>query len=62
MPGFTKQSIDLDFLNNKLTITGRKEQPILLDEEKTSFSNVVYGSFSTTIKLPIVVTNKEKVK
>jgi HSP20 family protein len=61
MPGFNKQSIDLDFHNNKLIITGRKEPPVLLEDEKTTFSNINYGSFSTTVKLPISVVDKEKV-
>ena len=61
MPGFAKQSIDLDFHNNKLVITGRKEPPVLLDDEKTLFTTIKYGPFSTTVKLPVSVVDKEKV-
>ena len=61
MPGFTKDSIDVDFYNNQLNITGHKPSPVLLEEEKTLRTNIKYGHFAESVTLPVSVTAKESV-
>jgi HSP20 family protein len=60
IPGVKKESISVDFCNNKLCISGEKvknyvESPTLIRTE------ILYGQFSRTISLPISVTNRDNV-
>jgi HSP20 family molecular chaperone IbpA len=61
MPGFSKDSIDVDFYNNQIKITGYKPSPVLLDDEKVKKSNVKCGQFQESITLPVSVTSRENV-
>ena len=61
MPGFTKDSIDIDFHNNKVVISGNKPEPTLVEDEKVSFSSIKCGDFTESVGLAITVNDKEKV-
>lgn len=57
LPGITKENIDIDFYNNKLTIKAEKTIPY----ESPDVSEIKTGKFERTITLPICVTKKETV-
>lgn len=62
MPGFDKDSINLDFNENELLISGTKKAPEINEDEKvTDMSTIKYGNFKTTVHLPIHVVEEEKV-
>jgi len=61
MPGFDDNTVDVDFRNNQLDISGMKPEPVLLAGETILQSSIKYGRFSTTVTLPISVTNRENV-
>lgn len=61
MPGFDKNSIDVDFYNNRLDISGNKPSPVLLADEKVSRTNIKYGQFTEKITLPVSVTDRRNV-
>lgn len=62
MPGFDKNSINIDFNENELLISGTKKAPEVEDDEKvTDLSTIKYGDFKSTITLPIPVVEEEKV-
>lgn len=62
MPGFDKSSINLDFNENELLISGTKKAPEVSEDEKvTDLSTIKYGDFKTTVNLPIHVVEEEKV-
>ena len=61
MPGFSKDSVDIDFYNNKLIISGHKPSPVLLDDEKIVKTTVKHGLFRESVTLPVSVTNRENV-
>lgn len=59
MPGFDKDSISVDFFNNKVNIAGTKNQPSV--EGTILSSRIKYGSFSKCLVLPISITDRRNV-
>lgn len=60
MPGFDKDSIEVDFFNNKVNIAGTKNAPA--DElGRVLASHIKYGRFSKGLALPVSVTNRDNV-
>ena len=57
IPGLNKENIDIDFYNNKLTISGEKMRTYDLPE----ISEIKFGHFERTLSLPICVTKKDAV-
>lgn len=57
IPGVQKENIDVDFYNNKLTITIEKTRSY----EEPEVSEIKYGKFERVFTLPICVTKKESV-
>lgn len=57
LPGIAKETIDVDFYNNKLTLSAEKNRPY----DEPEMSEIRYGKFSRTLTLPICVTKKEAV-
>lgn len=57
-PGVTESSIDIDFYNNKVSISGEKLKRYT---EVPLKKEIVYGKFHRKIDLPISVTNQENV-
>jgi len=55
-PCVSAENIDIDFFNNKLTLTIQKNR--LYDP---TTSEIKYGNFERTITLPISITKKETV-
>ena len=58
LPGVTESSIDVDFYNNKVAISGEKLKRYT---EAPLKKEIVYGKFYRKIILPISVTNQENV-
>jgi HSP20 family protein len=59
IPGVKKNTIDVNFFNNKIEVTGEREKPY---SEESSKCEIFYGKFNRKITLPISVTNKNSVK
>lgn len=57
IPGVSKENIDVDFYNNKLTVTIDKTRTY----EEPEVSEIKYGKFERVFTLPICVTKKETV-
>jgi HSP20 family protein len=57
IPGVTKESIDVDFYNNKLTISADKNR----NYESPEMSEIKFGRCERTLTLPICVTRKDAV-
>jgi HSP20 family protein len=57
IPGVTKESIDVDFYNNKLTISADKNR----NYENPEMSEIKFGRCERTLTLPICVTRKDAV-
>jgi len=57
IPGVTKESIDVDFYNNKLTISAEKNRAY----ENPEMSEIKFGRCERTLTLPICVTRKDAV-
>lgn len=57
IPGLNKEDIDIDFYNNKLTISGEKTRTY----ESPEISEIKFGHFERTLSLPICVTKKDAV-
>lgn len=58
LPGVSESSIDIDFYNNKVVISGEKLKRYTEIPVK---KEIVYGKFHRKIILPISVTNQENV-
>jgi HSP20 family protein len=58
LPGVPSDSIDVDFFNNKVTISGQKIKRYTSPPTK---NEIVYGKFERTFTLPSSVTNQENV-
>ena len=59
LPGMAKKDINIEVVNNKLTISG--ERKILDDNVNRNFSEINYGTFSKSFNLPDdVLENKIK--
>jgi HSP20 family protein len=57
LPGINKENIEVDFFNNKLTISAEKVKTY----ETPGISEIYYGNLERTLSLPICVTRKETV-
>jgi HSP20 family protein len=57
IPGVSKENIDVDFYNNKLTVSIDKTRSY----EEAEVSEIKYGKFERVFTLPICVTKKETV-
>jgi HSP20 family protein len=57
LPGVTKETIDVDFYNNKLTISAEKNRSY----ENPEMSEIKFGRYERTLTLPICVTRKDAV-
>ena len=58
VPGIEKDSIDVDFYNSKMEITGDRVKPY---ETQAKKNEVVYGKIHRKITLPISVTSSQSV-
>jgi HSP20 family protein len=58
IPGASKETIDIDFFNNRLTISADKNKTYDAVPES---SELKYGKYDRTIMLPICITKKEAV-
>ena len=58
LPGVTESSVEVDFYNNKVAISGEKLKRYT---EVPLKKEIVYGKFHRKIVLPISVTNQENV-
>ena len=61
VPGIKNNSIDVDFFNNRIIVTGERKKPF---SDRTSIvkNEIIYGKFERQIIIPISVTNRESVK
>lgn len=58
LPGVCENSISVDFLNNKITLSGNKIKPYNIATFK---KEIIYGRFYREITLPISVSNQKNV-
>lgn len=64
VPGVNPDSIDVDFFNNYVQITGERSFPNELNDSvqiSTRRQEIIYGSFERKIMLPLSVTRNESV-
>jgi HSP20 family protein len=60
LPGIAKDKVQLDILNNHITITA--EKPTFSGPEEVKLSgDILYGQLERKIKLPLCVTRQETV-
>lgn len=57
IPGVNKENIDIDFYNNKLTISAEKTRSY----DAPEMSEIKFGRCERTLTLPICVTKKDAV-
>ena len=57
IPGIATEDLQIDFLNNKVEISGERIKPYNTHISK----EIIYGSFNRKIILPISVTNSNSV-
>jgi HSP20 family protein len=60
MPGFEKDSIEVDFFNNKVNIAGTKNGPSE-DQGRVLSAHIKYGRFTKGLGLPVSVTDRKNV-
>lgn len=60
LPGIQKERVQLDILNNYITITAEKPNFAGPEEAKLS-GDIVYGQLERKVKLPLCVTRQETV-
>lgn len=58
IPGVEKSDIDIEILNNKISITCIRNKPYDISAKR---SEIYYGNFQRKITLPISVTNKNSI-
>ena len=61
LPGVDKSSINIEFQNNKVIVSGEKNKPYTNEGYTIKSSQIYYGRFNKTVRIPIVVTNPESV-
>ena len=61
IPGVKNDSINVDFFNNKVIVTGERKKPFS-DRTTVVKNEIIYGSFERQIIIPINVTNRDNVK
>lgn len=59
VPGIDKNTINVDFNNNKMTVTGNREKPY---DFIASRAEILYGQFEKKITLPMSITNRSNVR
>jgi HSP20 family protein len=52
VPGLKKEDIQISFEDNMLVISGEKKEPVRQKENRYHYSEIVYGKFSRSIKVP----------
>jgi HSP20 family molecular chaperone IbpA len=57
IPGVSSDSIDVDFYNNKIEVTGDRVKPY----ETSQRREIAYGRFKRIVTIPISVTSRESV-
>lgn len=57
VPGIEKESINVKFFNNKISVSGVRKIPYK-ENKNYIVSEVIYGKFERDITIPISVTNK----
>lgn len=57
IPGVSKEKIDIDVFNNKITITAEK----IKTYENQSVSEIRFGTLERTLTLPICITKKDTI-
>jgi HSP20 family molecular chaperone IbpA len=61
IPGVKNDSIDVDFFNNRVIITGERKKPFSANSIIVK-NEIIYGSFERQVIIPISVTSRENVK
>jgi len=61
IPGVASDTIDVDFYNNIVIITGKREKPSFDDNGEFIKNEIIYGNFERKITLPIAITNRQSV-
>jgi HSP20 family molecular chaperone IbpA len=60
--GVTKETLDIEFFNNVVLVSGERVKPYTEDSNvRVLKSRILYGPFTTKINMPISVTSKETV-
>jgi HSP20 family molecular chaperone IbpA len=59
IPGVKSDTVDVDFYNNKIKISGERDKPYLDDD--IIKQEIVYGKFERNITIPINVTKRDSV-
>ena len=64
LAGVNRESVDVDFFNNSVSIKGEREAPSLASAAGATQrrQEIVYGKFERKIVLPISITQKESVR
>lgn len=60
IPGVNNDSIDVDFFNERVVVTGERKRPFS-DIMTVVKNEIIYGKFERHINLPISVTNRDSV-
>lgn len=61
IPGVKNDTIDVDFFNNRIIVTGERKRPYA-ERMSVVKNEIIYGRFERQIIIPISVTNQENVK
>lgn len=61
IPGVSQDSINIDFTNNKLIVSGEKIKKYETQNIKKIKNEIIYGKFIRNITLPMNVSKKENV-
>lgn len=60
VPGISEETLNLDFYNNRLLISGRRIKPEHKDSDN-SLHEILYGDFERKIVLPVSITSRDSV-
>ena len=61
IPGIKNNSIDVDFFNNRIIVTGERKKPFS-DRSTIVKNEIIYGRFERQIIIPVSVTSRDSVK
>jgi HSP20 family molecular chaperone IbpA len=59
VPGIDKNSIDVDFRNNRMVVTGTRNKPYDIETRRNEIS---YGNFEKRMTIPMSVTSRDNVR